>query len=209
MRPSRSAETGTPLSHVEPFPPEPLPRRYCARAFPAYRFVPGRSPHPLRDPKGHSYGVSRAVATCFEPSKWWISTDYLYGVDLFNYRYWWEAHETWEGIWVVVGRPTPLGQFLQGLIQVSVAHLKRFQGLSGSADRLLREGFARMARSGGTFLGIEVEKFKREVESYFTGTRAIAPLIQLIGFPAELSRDRGRNSDPHTDSSSMPSTRSG
>ncbi|MGH8654417.1 MAG: hypothetical protein ACREYE_20620 [Gammaproteobacteria bacterium] len=94
MRRSRSAEAGTPLSHAEPLPPEPSPRRYCARSFPAYRFVPGRNPHPLRDPKGHSYGASRAMATRFEPSQWRTSTDYLYGVDLFNYCYWWEAHET-------------------------------------------------------------------------------------------------------------------
>ncbi|MGH8579378.1 MAG: DUF309 domain-containing protein, partial [Gammaproteobacteria bacterium] len=162
-----------------------LPRRYCARPFPPYRFVPGRNPHPLRDPKGHSYGLSRPVATRFEPSQWRTSTDYLYGVDLFNSCYWWEAHETWEGIWVAVGRRTPMGQFMQGLIQISVAHLKRFQGLGGPADRLLREGFARMRRSGGTFLGIEIEIFEREVEAYFTGTRAIAPLIQLVGFSAE------------------------
>ncbi|MGH8567904.1 MAG: DUF309 domain-containing protein [Gammaproteobacteria bacterium] len=125
------------------------------------------------------------MATRFEPSQWRTSTDYLYGVDLFNYCYWWEAHETWEGIWVAIGRRTPMGQFMQGLIQVSVAHLKRFQGLSAPADRLLWEGFARMARSGGTFLGIEIELFKREAEAYFTGTRAIAPLIQLVRLTAE------------------------
>ena len=122
------------------------------------------------------------MATRFEPSEWRSSIDYLYGVDLFNYRYWWEAHETWEGIWVAVGRRTAMGQFMQGLIQVSVAHLKGFQGLNASADRLLRKAFTRMARSGGTFLGIEIEIFKRDVEAYFTGTRASAPLIQLVGF---------------------------
>lgn len=173
------------MARAEPFPPQPPPRRYCARAFPAYRFVPKRNPHPLRDPKGHSYRASSAAATCFDPGEWWTSIDYLYGVDLFNYCYWWEAHETWEGIWVAVGRRTAVGQFLQGLIQVSVAHLKRFQGLSGPADRLVREGFARMARSGGTFLGIEIEILEREVEAYFTGARANAPLIQLVGFTAE------------------------
>jgi hypothetical protein len=85
-----------------------------------------------------------------------------------------------------------MGQSMQGLIQVSVAHLKRFQGLSAPADRLLREGFARMARSGGTFLGIEIEIFKREVDSYFTGACSVAPLIQLIGFSAEpQAQERG------------------
>ncbi|MGH8654416.1 MAG: hypothetical protein ACREYE_20615 [Gammaproteobacteria bacterium] len=78
-----------------------------------------------------------------------------------------------------------MGQFMQGLIQVSVAHLKRFQGLGAPADRLLREGFTRMARSGGTFLGIEIGIFKREAEAYFTGAHAFSPLIQLVDFRAE------------------------
>jgi uncharacterized protein len=169
---------------------------------PPYRFVPGRNPHPSRDPKGHSYGLSPALATGFEPGEWQSSVDYLYGVDLFNYRYWWEAHETWEGLWIAVGRRTPVGQFLQGLIQVSAAHLKRFQGLYAPAERLVQEGLARMAASGGTFLGIEIGTFRRDVEAYFIGARATPPSIRLIGFPAPLSPDHSRNSgsDPLGDS---------
>lgn len=78
-----------------------------------------------------------------------------------------------------------MGQFMQGLIQVSVAHLKRFQGLSGPAHRLQREGFARMGRSPGTFFGIEIAVFERDVGAYFAGARDTAPVIQLVGFSAE------------------------
>ncbi len=120
------------------------------------------------------------MTTPFDPREWPTSTDYLYGVDLFNYCYWWEAHEVWEGIWVAVGRQTPMGQFMQGLIQIAVAHLKRFQGLSGPAHRLQRQGFARMGRSPGTFLGIEIARFERAVGAYFTGARGIPPVIQLV-----------------------------
>ena len=41
---------------IEPHPPDPAWPRYSTRPFPSYRFVPGKSPHPRRDPHGHSYG---------------------------------------------------------------------------------------------------------------------------------------------------------
>ncbi len=173
----------SPLSDAEPSPPEPLPRRYSSLPFPTYRFVPGRTPHPTRNPRGHSYGIDRWVVVSFDPSEWCTSTVYLHGVDLFNYAYWWEAHEAWEGLWMAAGRRTPSGRFLQGLIQVSVAHLKWFQGLSEPARRLLREGFARMTQCPTPFLGIEVACFQRDVEAYFAGTRDLPAVIQLVGLP--------------------------
>ncbi len=172
----------SPWSNAEPLPPDPPPARYSSLAFPAYRFVPGRNPHPIRDPDGHSYGMHRRVAARFDPNEWRSCADYLYGVDLFNYAYWWEAHETWEGIWVAAGRHTLTGQFLQGLIQVSVAHLKWFQGLTEPAQRLVREGFVRMGHSPTTFLGIEVALLQCDVEAYFAGARDVPPVIQLVGF---------------------------
>jgi hypothetical protein len=172
----------SPLSNAEPLPPHPLPARYSSLALPAYRFVPGRNPHPTRDPNGHSYGMQRRVAAGFDPNEWCTCADYLYGVDLFNYAYWWEAHETWESIWVAAGRHTQTGQFLQGLIQVSVAHLKWFQGLTRPARRLVREGFIRMGQSPPTFLGIEVALLQRDAEAYFAGIRPVPPLIQLAGY---------------------------
>ena len=83
---------------------------------------------------------------------------------------------------MAAGRRTPSGRFLQGLIQVSVAHLKCFQGLSEPARRLLREGFARMTQCPTPFLGIEVACFQRDVEAYFAGTRDLPAVIQLVGF---------------------------
>ena len=38
------------------------------RPFPAYAFLPGRDPHPTRDPSGHSYdGENEGPAEYFEP----------------------------------------------------------------------------------------------------------------------------------------------
>ena len=64
-----------------------------------------------------------------DPTMWYDCESYLYGVDLFNHAYWWEAHEAWEGPWRAAGRQSATGFFLQGLIQISVARLKWSQTL--------------------------------------------------------------------------------
>src|SRR3989441_5753773 len=73
--------------------------RFTDRPFPAYRFIPGQSPHPRRDPHGHSYGQPEPTPPPFMPEEWWDSEWYLYGIDLYNYGYWWECHEVFEGLW--------------------------------------------------------------------------------------------------------------
>ena len=113
-----------------------LPPRYSTRPFPAYAFRPGRNPHPTRDPQGHSRARAQDTAPAFDPARWGESGEYLFGVDLFNHAYWWEAHEAWEACWIAAGRDTVAGQFLQGLIQAAAACLKRELGQANGA-RLL------------------------------------------------------------------------
>ena len=74
------------------------PRLVPDRPFPAYAYHPGRTPHPTRDPEGHSYGMVHDVPQPPNPEDWRACGDYLYGVDLFNHGYYWEAHEAWEGL---------------------------------------------------------------------------------------------------------------
>ena len=57
-------------------------------------------PHPTQDERGHSYSRGEeAPALYFPPESWRENADYLYGVDLYNHGYLWEAHEAWEGLW--------------------------------------------------------------------------------------------------------------
>ncbi|PIE17380.1 MAG: hypothetical protein CSA65_09110 [Proteobacteria bacterium] len=102
------------------------PRRYTKSPLPAYRHVPGYSPHPINDVAGHSY---RAVDELEEPRcmlsgvAWQSCEPYLYGVDLFNLEFFWEAHENWEPLWHAAGHRSGPGLFIQGLIQVAAAFL--------------------------------------------------------------------------------------
>src|SRR6516162_1991742 len=101
-----------------------LPRLVPEKPFPAYSFVPGQFPHPISDPEGHSYGIRHDAVASVDPENWSASRDYLFGIDLFNHGYYWEAHETWEGLWHAAGRQGPTGDLLKGLIALAAAGVK-------------------------------------------------------------------------------------
>ncbi len=142
-------------------------RRYSSRPFPPYRFIPGLAPHPTRDPEGHSYNHEPELLKSFDPDKWHSSEEYLYGIDLFNHEYWWEAHEALEAVWGAAGRRTNTGLFVQGLIQVAVAHLKKYQGFDDVATRMAQAGLQKMMPVNQVFLGIEMTRFRALVTAYF------------------------------------------
>ncbi len=96
---------------------------------PAYAFIPGTSlPHPIRDPRGHSYGRKRISPPALTNDNWSTHKNYLVGLDLFNYGYYWEAHEEWERLWKSSGPDSLTGRFLKGLVKLSAAGVKVREG---------------------------------------------------------------------------------
>lgn len=150
-------------------------RRYSSQPFPRYRFVPGENPHPTADPRGHSYlppGQAHPAVRPVSPTDWSNSAPYLYGVDLYNHGYWWEAHESWESIWQLADKTGPQGRFLQGLIQTAACHLKIHLGKPDGVARLrqtsldhLRWAAARCPEP--VYMGIELGSFIAGLEAYF------------------------------------------
>src|SRR6202795_2576509 len=110
------------------FPPRWLPQK----SLPPYAYLPGKNPHPVRYPTGHSYHVE-PIPVAAEAS---LSSDaFLWGLDLFNHGYYWEAHEAWEGLWQIANRGSPLRAFLKGLILLSATGLKIRKGKRTPAMR--------------------------------------------------------------------------
>lgn len=107
--------------------PQDFPRFAPEIGFPPYTYIPKRTPHPISDPAGHSFGIQPPPL----PSPlcdWRRSVEYRQGIDLFNHGYYWEAHEVWEGLWHASGRTGPLAQVLQGLIKLAAAGVKTVAG---------------------------------------------------------------------------------
>jgi predicted metal-dependent hydrolase len=164
---------------TEPEPPDPHWPRYSTGPFPSYRFVPGRTPHPRRDPRGHSYGLPEPKATPFSADQWQTSGDYLYGIDLYNFAYWWESHEVFEGLWHAVGHHSVQGNFLQALIQLSAANLKYFVGNPAAGCNLIRSGIIRLRNAPPSYLGVDVLTLIEAFQAHMINPRPPAPLILL------------------------------
>ena len=134
----------TPLAPLAPAPtPIPPPdapplRLLPARALPPYRYVPGLNPHPFRHPGGHLYTDGRApTEPDWGPDLPWADDQlWLWGIDLYDQRYYWEAHEAFEALWHHLERPDPRARLLQGLIQSAAAVLKQHLGEERGGQRL-------------------------------------------------------------------------
>jgi len=183
------------LSDVQ-LPARTLPRYMPGREFPPYRFLPGVHPHPERDPAGHSYGQRpRAESPEWSVDAWATLTEWLWGVDLFNAFYFWEAHEAWEVLWAGKPRESAPSQLLQGLIQVAAALLKiRLASLAGAAT-LSHAGVERIRRAAAerqNMLGLDLYRVIDDFVNYFRPLQqrtlppmdASVPVLMLSGAPA-------------------------
>ncbi|MEZ4240817.1 MAG: DUF309 domain-containing protein [Myxococcota bacterium] len=106
---------------MTPIPPPAeadLPPRRSARALPAHRYLPGEGAHP------------RELG-------WVASADFDYAWDLFDRRYFWEAHETWEAEWRPLDRGSVDAWLLQGLLCGAAFVVKQHQGVADGAERIL------------------------------------------------------------------------
>lgn len=166
--------------------PPDIARYLPGRPFPSYAFLPGRDPHPTRDPRGHSYGVGEARAHYASPDRWSENEAYLYGVDLYNHGYLWEAHEAWEGLWHASKHDAVQAELLQGLIQCTAAALKVAMEQPNGVERLAALGTGRLetvvSRAGGHFMGLDVAAFRdrfREFAASKPPSAHVRPRIRL------------------------------
>jgi len=147
-------------------------QRYASVDFPPYRYVPGIHPHPTNSPEGHSYEEEDEDLDKWDSNLWRDNQDYLFGVDLYNYHYYWEAHEAWEGLWIAAVRNSSEHCFLQGLIKLGAALLKirmahfEIQDLIG-ARNLSKSGIDLLFKVGADyFMGLDIPKFSKLYQSF-------------------------------------------
>lgn len=159
---------------------------------PPYTYVPGRAPHPVRDPGGHLHGRTLPAPLPFDPDRWWECREFVRGVELFNAGYYWEAHEVWEALWHAAGRSGPTAGFLQGLIKLAAAGVKAYEGRA--------EGVRRHARRSGELLRAAADRLPtpwpaslhlaeaqaladhvQEAAADLAGTQSTPPVSGLLG----------------------------
>ncbi len=98
---------------------------------PPYTHIPGKTPHPVSDPEGHSHGQQEDLQVDRE-------TTFQRALYLFENGYYWEAHEAWEQVWIVLGRKGPEADFVKGLIKLAACGVKCLEENRTGAERHLK-----------------------------------------------------------------------
>jgi predicted metal-dependent hydrolase len=101
------------------------------------------------------------------------------GVAHFNAREFWEAHESWEELWLAA--ETDLEQFLQGLIQLAAAYHHVQRGTFPGAVRLFEAALRRLDAFPLQFCGID------RTEAVEAARRHREWISGRIGSPERLS----------------------
>jgi uncharacterized protein len=171
---------------TEPTPLNPCWPRYSQHPLPSYRYLPGQTPHPRRNPRGHSYGRPEPKPRILPVTRWESSDDYLYGIDLYNFAYWWESHEIFEGFWHASGRNSVQGNFFQALIQLAAANLKRFMGNDAAAQRLVHAGIVRLQNVPSVYMGIDIPLLINALQEHRVCEYPHIPLIGLDQRPENI-----------------------
>ena len=151
-----------------------LSRLVSNQPFPPYAYVPLHWPHPTRDPKGHSYGEGHVKSASLlselkkEAGTWRRCRPYLYGIDLFNHGYYWEAHDAWESVWLACGRKGITADFLKGLIKLAAAGVKaregrkrRVQQQAKRAEELFRQTANAVGSQKENYMGLSLDRLIR------------------------------------------------
>ena len=159
----------------------PARQRYSEQPFPPYRHIPGRTPHPTRDPEGHSYGREEPELPDLNTAAWQDCDHYLYGIDLFNAFYWWECHEVLEGLWHASGIGSDAAHVLQAIIQCAAAHLKVETRQPEGARRLFEHSLRHAQWCGDRRLGLNLDNMTRDTRSYLT-VREAEPARLVLEF---------------------------
>lgn len=184
--------TWSPSIVVSPSPPRPFanaPDRYLPRhALPSYRHTPGLTPHPRTSPSGHAVAQPEPSCPPLTVDNWSQHESWLWGIDLYNAAYWWEAHEHWEAAWRQADRGQATAHLLQGVIQLSAALIKWNLGNERGRSGLWQRSRGHLtAVAQPRWLGVDVDGLIKATEQLFAAHRQrpaddnwpSGPVIQL------------------------------
>lgn len=109
---------------------------------------------------------------------------FLRGVEQFNAGRFFDAHESWEEVWLAAAEPERT--YLQGLIQIAAAFHHYRRGNLEGARSLLQNGLKKLSGGPQPFRGIHLEKLREAAAQWvdaLTGTPASVPIprIELAG----------------------------
>ena len=85
-----------------------------------------------------------------------------HGLEHFNARQFFEAHEVWEEVWLIEEEPEKT--FLQGIIQIAAAFHHYRSGNSDGAETLLAAGIVKISRFPAQHRGLAIHALREEAK---------------------------------------------
>lgn len=159
--------------------------RFTEFNLPKERYIPGVTSRPVTPPLSDE-NISAQNLSIVSPYE---NLFFLYGVDLFNHHFFWEAHEAWEEIWHLE-EERELRDLLQGMIQLSGGFLKIIQENHRGARTLWGKAASRLSTELLDETGVQLKPLMQmisdddgivelSVETSFhpITLRAVAPLL--------------------------------
>jgi uncharacterized protein len=97
----------------------------------------------------------------------------LAGVEQYNDGYFFQAHETWEDLWMQ--SPWPVRRFLQGLIQTAAAFVHLVRHEYPGTTRLLGQALDKLRDFAPSYMDIDVETLVTKTASAREELAALGP----------------------------------
>jgi predicted metal-dependent hydrolase len=167
----------------------PTRPRYSDVPLPPYSYVPGFTPHPVSDSRGHMHDQPHVAPPLpLDPAHWEASQTYRYAADLFNHGFYWEAHEGWESLWHAAGRRGPVATWLKALIKLAAAMVKLREANAAGAQRharrslqLIAELRSQLKSEAELYAGVALGNAEQLAQEILTeAARNVAPAPQRL-----------------------------
>ena len=103
------------------------------------------------------------------------------GIEEFNERRFFEAHEVWEELWLASAEPDKT--FLQGIIQIAAAFHHHLRDNNRGACSLLQAGLHRVTPFPADHFGIDLELLRSEAAAWVAALTRGASLPHALSIP--------------------------
>lgn len=134
--------------------------RYTEYDLPLQPYISGETPRPVTEPLAglgiQPYSLSEVPLM--------ENQFFLYGVDLYNHHYFWEAHESWELVWKLEENSI-IKDMIKGLIQAAGGYLKILHGLERGTRKLWHRSSLYLSRERMAEMDIDFASFLDIVDS--------------------------------------------
>lgn len=141
--------------------------------YPAYPYVPGRTP---RHPEGQFDALRATARQGASPAELVATPAWAAGLAYLEDGFYWEAHEVLEPVWLALPRGSREREMVQALIQLANACLKREMGRPRAVLRLCRIVAGHLDHLGhGPVMGQPLEDLRDAIHALENQIRRDSP----------------------------------